>query len=112
MWNVYRRFKLDRGMALGIGTSVLMQLTLNGDLEAFLSSWDYAMMALKKQPDADQEGTKERSAGFLYNCARQEVLRKQRERTLDDLIKRTPTAPCAILKGEPKGRARPTSPRA
>ena len=52
-WHVYQCFKLDRGMALGIGISVLMQLTFNDDLEAFVPSWDYAMMALKNQPDED-----------------------------------------------------------
>lgn len=91
LWHVYARFKLDRGMAMGIDFSTLVQLTFSGCLETFLSAWDYTFMGLVKQPDDDlllclldtqlrkskalgpafvvydgaQEGTKERSFQFL-----------------------------------------------
>ena len=105
--HVYQRFKLDRGMAMVIDVSMLVQLTFNGELETFLAIWDYTLMGLVKQPDDElmlclldtqlrkckalgpafvvydgaQEGAKERSFQFLYNAARQEVLRNQREAT-------------------------------
>ena len=138
LWHVYARFKLDRGMAMGIDLSTLVQLTFSGCLETFLSAWDYILMGLVKQPDDDlllclldtqlrkskalgpafvvydgaQEGTKERSFQFLYNAARQEILRKQREVTRDGLLKQPPKAAPAASRAESKRRPRPRSPRA
>ena len=76
-------------MAIGIDLSVLVQLTFNGDLETFLTTWDddeLPLCLLDTQLrkckalgpafvvyDGAQEGAKERSFQFLYNAALQEV---------------------------------------
>ena len=47
LWHVYQRFKLERGIAMGIDISMLLQLTFDGDLEGFLPAWDHPHGAQK-----------------------------------------------------------------
>ena len=35
---------------MSIDYSMLMQMSLQGDLESFLAAWDYAIVALSEQP--------------------------------------------------------------
>ena len=48
--HVYQRFKLDRGQAMCIDLSGLVQLSFQGDLEGFLAAGDCILMSLGKQP--------------------------------------------------------------
>ena len=87
---MYQRFKFDRGTALSINLTTLIELSFGGDLEGFLAAWDYTLMAMKAQPDEalhlallDIQLRKCKAFGpayiifdGLYNAARQEVIRK------------------------------------
>ena len=110
---VFKRFKLERGAAMAFDIPTLTQLECGGDLEGFLSAWDYAFMALSKTPDEDRvhslleqqrrkarvlapdfvlydaspEGHPDRTSVFLYSAARAEVVRRQREATRQGLLK-------------------------
>ena len=100
MYFVLERFKLERGAAMAIDLTTLVGLESNGDLESFLSTWDYTLMSLSKQPDEDlvhtlletqlrkckaigpsfvlydasPEGHPNRSSAFIYSAARAEVV--------------------------------------
>ena len=102
LWMMLQRFRLERGQAMCVDLSTLVQLTFQGDLESFLASWDHTLMALAKLPDEDMmlalietqlrrckgmgptfvvfdgapEGSPQRTVTFLYNAARAEVVRK------------------------------------
>ena len=101
-----------------IDLSALVQLTFQGDLEGFLAACDYTIMALQKLPeeefllalletqlrkckalgpafvvfDGAEEGSKQRSSKFLYDAARQEVVRRNRQVTKDGLLNFPPKA--------------------
>ena len=137
LWHVYQRFRLERGQSMYVDMSTLLQLSFQGDLEAFLDAWDYALMAMKRLPDEDlllalleaqlrgckalapaflvfdasPEGSANRTSTFIYNAARQEVVRKQREATKAGLIKHVnKAAPAKPGPGTPAAPAAPAAP--
>lgn len=128
LWMVLDQFKLERGPAMCVDITALTSLEYKGDLQGFLSAWDYCLMALAKEPDPDlvhallaqqlrkakameptfvaydgsPEGHGNRSTRFLYGQARAEVVHKQRETTRDALLNPTARAAPAPPKGKGK----------
>ncbi|CAK0849503.1 unnamed protein product, partial [Prorocentrum cordatum] len=130
LYHVFSRFTIERGQATSVDLTTLVQLEYKGDLESFVDAWDYALMALARVPDDDmllapfasqlrkckamsptfvhydgaQDGSPTRSAKYLYDAARQEIVRRQREDTTAGLLK-TPQKTAPAKTSDPKGKA-------
>ena len=113
LWHVYQGFKLDKGQAMYVDMSALVQVKYQGDLAGFLDAWDFILMALPKLPDEEllvalletelrkckalgpafvvfdgaEAGSIQRTSKFLYEAGRKEVARSQREATKQGLLK-------------------------
>ena len=134
LWLIYQRCKLERGQAMCVDLSTIVQLEFKGDLEGYLDAWDRTLMSLAKMPDDDmlvalletqlrkcralgpafvvydgaKDGSDERCAKFLYDAARREIVRKQREVTKEGLIQTSHKAAPANATAKPK--AQPKKP--